>query len=200
MKAAVYYETGGPDVFRYEDVPDPVAGPGRGAGPGGGRQHRGGRHPQPAGRGDRASPRTSSATSAPARWSRSATGRRRGGGRPGGHRGAGRLPRRAAGGGALVLLGHPRRAEHRGGGLRPGALRHRRRLPVRVRPAPGPARPPWSMPAPAAWDRRHPAGQAGRGQVLATASSVERLERLAAFGLDHGIDYTATDFVDEVRD
>lgn len=27
MKAAVYYETGGPDVFRYENVPDPVAGP-----------------------------------------------------------------------------------------------------------------------------------------------------------------------------
>jgi NADPH2:quinone reductase len=25
MKAAVYYETGAPDVFRYEDVPDPVA-------------------------------------------------------------------------------------------------------------------------------------------------------------------------------
>ena len=25
MKAAVYYETGGPEVFRYEDVPDPVA-------------------------------------------------------------------------------------------------------------------------------------------------------------------------------
>jgi NADPH:quinone reductase len=28
VKAAVYYETGGPEVFRYEDVPDPVAGPG----------------------------------------------------------------------------------------------------------------------------------------------------------------------------
>jgi NADPH2:quinone reductase len=28
MKAAVYYETGGPEVFRYEDVPDPVAGDG----------------------------------------------------------------------------------------------------------------------------------------------------------------------------
>jgi NADPH2:quinone reductase len=28
MKAAVYYETGGPDVFRYEDVPDPKCGPG----------------------------------------------------------------------------------------------------------------------------------------------------------------------------
>lgn len=28
MKAAVYYETGPPDVFRYEDVPDPMCGPG----------------------------------------------------------------------------------------------------------------------------------------------------------------------------
>ncbi|HWD54286.1 MAG TPA: zinc-binding alcohol dehydrogenase family protein [Acidimicrobiales bacterium] len=28
MKAAVYYETGAPEVFRYEDVPDPTAGPG----------------------------------------------------------------------------------------------------------------------------------------------------------------------------
>ena len=28
MKAAVYYETGSPDVFRYEDVPDPQPGPG----------------------------------------------------------------------------------------------------------------------------------------------------------------------------
>lgn len=27
MKAAVYYETGSPDVFRYEDVPDPVCFP-----------------------------------------------------------------------------------------------------------------------------------------------------------------------------
>ena len=29
MKAAVYYETGAPEVFRYEDVPDPSGGPGR---------------------------------------------------------------------------------------------------------------------------------------------------------------------------
>jgi NADPH2:quinone reductase len=28
MKAAVYYENGSPSVFRYEDVPDPVPGPG----------------------------------------------------------------------------------------------------------------------------------------------------------------------------
>ncbi|MDP4360658.1 zinc-binding alcohol dehydrogenase family protein, partial [Escherichia coli] len=27
MKAAVYYETGSPDVLRYEDVPDPVCHP-----------------------------------------------------------------------------------------------------------------------------------------------------------------------------
>jgi NADPH2:quinone reductase len=28
VKAAVYYETGGPEVFRYEDVPDPEVYPG----------------------------------------------------------------------------------------------------------------------------------------------------------------------------
>ena len=28
MKAAVYYENGAPSVFRYEEVPDPDAGPG----------------------------------------------------------------------------------------------------------------------------------------------------------------------------
>ena len=35
--------------------------------------------------------------------------------------------------------------------------------------------------------------------VLATASSAERLARLANLGLDHGIDYATTDFVAEVR-
>ena len=35
--------------------------------------------------------------------------------------------------------------------------------------------------------------------VLATASSPERLDRLTALGLDHGIDYSATDFVEAVR-
>src|SRR3970282_1665897 len=28
MKAAVYYETGGPEVFRYEELPDPTVRPG----------------------------------------------------------------------------------------------------------------------------------------------------------------------------
>ncbi|MBM3675500.1 MAG: zinc-binding dehydrogenase [Actinobacteria bacterium] len=36
-------------------------------------------------------------------------------------------------------------------------------------------------------------------KVLATASSVDRLTRLAAFGLDHGIDYSADGWVDAVR-
>jgi NADPH2:quinone reductase len=36
-------------------------------------------------------------------------------------------------------------------------------------------------------------------RVLATASSPDRLERLTALGLDDGIDYSTTDFVEEVR-
>jgi NADPH:quinone reductase len=35
--------------------------------------------------------------------------------------------------------------------------------------------------------------------VLATASSDDKLERLRAYGLDHGINYSTSDFVDEVR-
>ncbi|MCG8588873.1 MAG: zinc-binding dehydrogenase [Proteobacteria bacterium] len=37
-------------------------------------------------------------------------------------------------------------------------------------------------------------------QVLATASSNERLDRLKEFGLDHGINYAETDFVAAVRE
>jgi NADPH:quinone reductase len=35
--------------------------------------------------------------------------------------------------------------------------------------------------------------------VLATASRADKLERLTEFGLDHGINYVETDFADEVR-
>ena len=35
--------------------------------------------------------------------------------------------------------------------------------------------------------------------MLATASNDDKLGRLAALGLDHGINYAETDFVDEVR-
>jgi NADPH2:quinone reductase len=42
------------------------------------------------------------------------------------------------------------------------------------------------------------ASRAG-ARVLATASSDDKLSRLAPFGLDHGINYAETNFVDEVR-
>ena len=42
------------------------------------------------------------------------------------------------------------------------------------------------------------AKQAG-AQVMATASSHERLARLGEYGLDHGINYASNDFVDAVR-
>ncbi len=42
------------------------------------------------------------------------------------------------------------------------------------------------------------ASRAG-AHVLATASSDEKLSRLSALGLDQGINYATTDFVDEVR-
>ena len=38
----------------------------------------------------------------------------------------------------------------------------------------------------------------GRREVFGTASSPEKLERARALGLDHGIDYTTTDVVEEV--
>ena len=67
MKAAVYYETGEPDVLRYEDVPDPTCGAGGVLVEGRGDQHRGRRHAQPRRRRDALDARTSSATSAQAR-------------------------------------------------------------------------------------------------------------------------------------
>ena len=50
MKAAVYYENGGPDVFRYEDVPGPRAAPRRRADRGRRRRHPGRRPAPPRGR------------------------------------------------------------------------------------------------------------------------------------------------------
>ena len=56
VKAAVYYETGPPDVFRYEDVPDPACRPGVRAHRGRGDQHRGRRHAAPLRRRDDVDP------------------------------------------------------------------------------------------------------------------------------------------------
>ncbi len=43
------------------------------------------------------------------------------------------------------------------------------------------------------------AKRAGAGMILATASSDERLEKLKRLGLDHGINYTRSDVAKEVR-
>ena len=110
-----------------------------------------------------------------------------------------RLPRGPSGDGALVCVEGPRRPEHRPGGLRADSVRHGPRLPVRVRAAgcrrDGP-RPCWRR---RGWDCGDPDGQAGRGRVLSTASSDEKLERLKELGLDEGINYATTDFVAEAR-
>ena len=94
MKAAVYYETGAPDVFRYEDVPDPIGRSGRRPDRRRGDQHRGRRHPQPPGR--RPGPGAARGRLPVRRHGGRGRGRRRGlrgrGSRR--HRGARRLPRR----------------------------------------------------------------------------------------------------------
>ena len=69
----MYYETGGPDVFRYEEVPDPDVGPGEVLVRVEAVSIEGGDTLNRLGGALRRSP-TSSATSAPARWWRWATG------------------------------------------------------------------------------------------------------------------------------
>ena len=190
MKAAVYYETGGPEVFRYEDVPDPVAGPGEVlvrveavSIEGGDTLNRlGGRLAH--------APHIVGYQCAGTVLSTGAGVERISAGRPGGHRGAGRIPRRSSGRSASPFCWlDPRGRDHRGGGLRAGPLRHGRRLPVRVRAAP------------AGETALIHAGASGVGiaaiqlakragaTVLATASSDDRLDRLGELGLDHGINY-----------
>jgi len=55
------------------------------------------------------------------------------------------------------------------------------------------------MPARVGGDRRHPDGQTGGGAGAGHRVGPERLGRLTELGLDHGIDYTTTDFVEQVR-
>src|ERR1019366_2043510 len=114
-----------------------------------------------------------------------------------------RLSRRAASGAGPQRVAGPKRTRHPACGSHPRAVRHRRRLPVRVRQAQG---------------GRDGAGAGGRGggggsgvgvaaiqlakragaTVLATASSDARLERLKPLGLDHGINYRTDDVVKSV--
>ena len=150
MKAAVYYETGAPEVLRYEDVARPGR-PRLRARRGRGDQHRGRRHAEPRRRRHGVDARTSSATSAPAR-----SGGRRRRHRPsesanawcarwshGSHAELVAVP-------AARDVAGPRRADIERPRACPIAVRHRRRLPVRVRSPAGRARRCWSRRARAA--------------------------------------------------
>ena len=199
MKAAVYYETGAPDVFRYEDVPDPIGRRRRPPDRRRGDQHRGRRHAEPAGR--------RSGPDAPRRRlpvrRHGGRGRRRRprlrGGRPGGHGRPRRLARGApgdAGGFAWkipdgistddaacvpVPFGTADDCLFEFGRLQAGetALIHAGAGGVGI----------------AAIQMAKRAG----ARVFATASSDDRLERLKELGLDEGINYATHDFVAEAR-
>ncbi len=161
MKAAVYYTTGGPEVFRYEDVPDPVPGPGEVlvrveaiSIEGGDTLNRPG--------GD--IPRAPHIVGYQCAGIVVATGPGVEGladgdrvvtvGLDGSH-----AELRAVGEAFCWVI--PSGLDHRGGGVRPGAVRHRRRLPVRVRPSPGRGDGAHPGGGQRGGHRRHPAGQAG---------------------------------------
>ena len=164
MKAAVYYETGGPDVFRYEDVPDPVVGDGEVlvrveaiSIEGGDTLNRLRRRP------DRGAPHRGLPVRRHGAWPRA------------------QAVDRVTVGDRVVTVGSdgshaelravaepfcwviPDGARHRGGGLRAGPLRHGRRLPVRVRAAAGGRDRTDPRRRQRCGHRRHPAGEAGRG-------------------------------------
>ena len=200
MKAAVYYENGAPSVFRYEEVPDPVAGPGEMLMQRRGRQHRGRRHAEPA--------RRSAGERAPRRRLPGRRHRRERGTR--GRRGT---PSATAWSASPSTARTPNCASRIRS--RPGRSR------TDWRPSWPPACPsPTGRPTTALFEFGRlvegetaliHAGAGGVGlaaiqmaqragaRVLATASSDERLERLRAFGLDDGINYREKDFVTEVR-
>ena len=137
--------------------------------------------------------RTSSATRRPGIVREVGDGRHRLQRRPAGGRHDGRRqPRRdRQRAGRLGVRRSPTGCRSSEAAGRPDRVRHRRRLPVRVRPPAAAARPCWSRPVPVAsasprssWPR-----PPGAAMVIATASSDERLERLHDYGMDHGIDY-----------
>ena len=199
MKAAVYYETGAPDVFRYEDVADPQPGPGeilveiaavsieggdtlnRFAGPMTATPHIVGYQ-------------ASGTVLALGDGASTVRGRRpRRDGQPQ------RVTRRAAHRQREHRLGRARRLRSQRSGVHPGAVRDSTRLPVRVRPLQsGETALIHAGAGGVGIAAIQMAKQAG-ALVLATASSDERLERLKQFGLDDGINYATHDFVAECR-
>ena len=200
MKAAVYYETGAPDVFRYEDVPDPVPGPGdilvdveAVSIEGGDTLNRLGgdlgRVPHVVGY---QCAGTVAEVGADVRGfavgDRVVTV-----GLDGSHAERRAVPE------AFAWKIPDGRVDRRGG-LRPGPLRHGRRLPLRIRPPAGRGDRADPCRRGRGRHRGHPDGQAGRRPGLR-----HRLERRRAssgcteLGLDEGINYATHDFVAEAR-
>ena len=202
MKAAVYYETGAPDVFRYEDVPDPECGPGMVlidveaiSIEGGDTLNRaGGEMPstphivgyQCAGtitRGRRGCDRSHGRRSASSRRCCGARTRRRS------------RSRRS------ITWPIPRRRRHRELRVRAGRVRHRRRLPVRVRPPAGGrdgARSKRARAASASPRSNSPSAPARPCSRPRRATNGSK--PLYDLGLDHGIDYSRVGWVDQVRE
>ena len=175
MKAAVIYENGGPDVLRYEDVPDPECPDGCVVIDVEAISIEGGDLlPAPARRRRRS--RTSSATSPRARWPRSAPASRtaRSATASSTLNMAG-LARVEAGGPRDLDLADPRRARRRRRGVRPGRGRHRPGVPVHRRPPRGRADRPDPCRSRRRRDGRDPARQAGRRD-----RDLDRLQRREA--------------------
>ncbi len=164
MKAAVYYQTGPPDVLRYEDVPDPVLAPGGVlieveaiSIEGGDTLNRARR------RDDRRTPHIVGYQCA---GTIVAVGdeRDRPGRRPAGRRddaAAVRTPSSSPSPRGRHVAGS-RGRRHRRGRVRAGRVRHRRRLPLRVRPPAGRRDRPHPGGRRRRRHRRDPARQAGR--------------------------------------
>ena len=199
MKAAVIYENGGPDVLRYEDVPDPecpdgcvlidveaISIEGGDLLPAPGRRRLGPAHRRVPRRGH----------------GRRGRRRRRGprGRRPGREPQRGGIARLQAGGSGDVHVADPRRVGRGSRGVCPGRVRDGPGVPVHRRQARGRAdRPDSRRGGGVGMAAIQLAKQAG-ATVISTASSDEKLERLKEFGLDHGINYAAESFVERTRE
>ena len=185
MKAAAYRRTGGPDVFEYVDVPDPVLRPGgiilevKAVGiQGGDLLHRAG--------GEMASvPHVVGYQAAGIVREVGADVTELAVGQPVVATMGSRQPRRARQRPGGVGVGRSGRPVARAGGGRADRVRHGRRLPVRVRPPAGrrdrarPGRGRRGRP------RRDPAGQ-GRRREARAGDGVERRSARAAARLRHG--------------
>ena len=201
MKAAVYYETGAPEVLRYEDVPDPVASPGSVLIEIGAISIEGGDTLNRAG-GEMATNPHIVGYQCAGTIIEVGEGRHRPVRRPARrrHRPVG-LARGDDRGPVGDHVGDPRRRRPREVRMRSGRVRHRARLPLRVRASA------------VGRDGADPGGRGrrrGRGDPTRQARGRDRhrdrvesrsgSSRWRSLGLDHAVDYSQSGWVDVVRE